>query len=57
MKVLEIRCDGDLLFSTTVNQKPNNRGELVTTLAQIFNKRNEQVVDVESIDLSRVDTL
>lgn len=52
--ILEIRCDGDLLFSTTINQKPKNKGELIETLAQIFNGRNDQIVNVESVDLTRV---
>lgn len=54
MKMLEIRCDGDLLFSALIGQKPTNRVELTMLLASIFNKRNESIVDIESIDMSNV---
>lgn len=57
MKMLEIRCDGDLLFATPINSKPTNKGELTAVLASIFNKRNESVVEVESVDMSNVNII
>lgn len=57
--LLEIRGDNKLLFTTFIQRNPNNREELKALLVGIFNMINKEqpVVDVESIDLSRVGTL